>query len=345
MILLLQVICEMFWMDGRIQEVNPRTVARRQLARLSSMGYSLYSGFETEFVIESEDAQKPLFPTPDYCEMLSFKPLEEFFMDLDQHLVKADVDLEYVHTEHGAGQFETTLFPKYGIDSADQAFILKNTVKELVSEKNLIANYMAKPVLGGSGSGVHLNFSLWDEKAKTNVFHNKDGADRLSDIARWWLGGLVRHADAVCALVNPTVNCYRRIHEPWAPDYNDWNVDDRVVCYRVKNRTPTMTYFENRLPSSLSNPYIVLAATIAAGLDGINRKIEPPPKGRADAKRLPSSLAEALDFLEKDDVLCGALGQEFISWFLGNKRAIDLKVHEMDPDPMVAEYKEYARLS
>ena len=330
-------------MDGSVQEVNPRTVARRQLARLSNMGYSLYSGFETEFVMMSPDTHEPVFSSPDYCETLSFKPFEEFFMDLDQHLASAGVDLECVHTEHGPGQFETTLLPTYGIDSADQTFIVKNVVKELVSEKNLLANYMAKTLLGESGSGVHLNFSLWDEKTKTNVFYSKDGADGLSDIARWWLGGLVRHADALCALVNPTMNCYRRLHEPWAPDYNDWNIDDRMACYRVKNHSPSATYFENRLPSALSNPYIVLAATIAAGLDGINRKIEPPPKGRADSKRLPDSLAEALDILEMDDILREALGQEFVSWFLGNKREIDLKVHKLDPDPLVAEYKEYAK--
>ena len=340
-------------MDGRILEANPRTVARRQLVQLSNMGYSLCSGFETEFMIMSPDTREPVFPSADYCETLSFKPFEEFFMDLDRHMVTAKVDLECVHAEHGPGKFETVLHPAHGIDSADQAFILKSATKELISDRNLLANYMAKPVIGKTrydGNGTHLNVSLWDMKSMTNVFYSKDGADGLSDIARWWLGGLVHHADALCALGNPTVNCYRRIHDPLAPDYNDWNIDDRMVSFRVKNYSPSATYFENRVPSGVSNPYIVLAATIAAGLDGVKRKIEPPPKGRRGSHRLPNTLSEALDALARDKVLCESLGSEFIDWYLGNKREIDLKILG-DPDPKAdcqkafdAEYNEYARL-
>ena len=337
-------------MDGSAQEAHPRTLARRQLARLSDMGYSLMSAFETEFIIMDPDTRKPVFPTADYCETISFRPFEEFFMDFDQHMVAAKVDLECFHAEHGPGQFETILRPAYGIEAADQAFILKTTMKELVSDKNLLANYMAKPLLGESGNGTHLNFSLWDKEAKTNVFYNKDGPDGLSDIARWWLGGLVHHADALCALVNPTVNCYRRIHEPWAADYNDWNIDDRMASFRVKNYSPSATYFENRMPSGVCNPYIVLAATIAAGLDGVNRKIEPPPKGRKGSHRLPNTLSEALDALARDNVLIEGLGVEFVHWYVGNKREVDLKILG-NPDPKAecqkalnAEYKEYARL-
>ena len=96
-------------MDGSILKANPRTVARRQLVRLSNMGYSLCSGFETEFMIMSPDTHEPVFPSADYCETLSFKPFEEFFMDMDRHMVTAKVDLECVRVEQGPGKFEAIL--------------------------------------------------------------------------------------------------------------------------------------------------------------------------------------------------------------------------------------------
>ena len=164
-------------MDGSILKANPRTLARRQLVRLSNMGNSLCSGFETEFMIMSPDTHEPVFPSADYCETLSFKPFEEFFMDLDRHMVTAKVDLECIRVEQGPGKFEAILRPVHGIDSADQAFVLKSATKEMISDKNLLANYMAKPVIGKTrydGNGTHLNFSLWDAKSMTNVFYRKD---------------------------------------------------------------------------------------------------------------------------------------------------------------------------
>ena len=337
-------------MDGSQQEANPRALARRQLARLDDMGYSLLSAFETELMLIYTDSQKPVFPTADYCCTLSFSPLEEFFMEFDQQLQEAGVDIETIHAEHSAGQFETVLRPCYGVASADQTFTLKHAMKEVVAERGISANYMAKPFPGESGNGTHFNFSLWDKRSGNNVFFGKDKEDGLSDVARWWIGGLVKHSSALCALFNPTVNCYRRLHEPWAPDYNDWNIDDRMAAYRIKNYSPTATYFENRMPSALSNPYIVLAATVAAGLDGINNRIEPPAKGREGSQRLPDTLGEALDALQQDTDLREGLGLEFVDWFMGSKREIDLKVLKASEpksdavEQLKAEFDEYARL-
>lgn len=346
----LQVLCETFWLDGKVQEAHPRAMARFQLARLDDMGYSLLSAFETELMLFHKETFKPAFPSADYCCSLSFRPFEEFFMDFDQHMQAAGVDLECIHAEHAPGQFETILRPSYGISAADQAFVLKHALKELADEKGFMANYMAKPAPEVSGNGTHFNFSIWDKRNGSNVLYAKDDHDGLSDVARWWIGGLTRHCRALCVLCNPTINCYRRLHEPWAPDYNDWNIDDRMVSFRIKNYSPTATYFENRIPSALSNPYIVLAATVAAGLDGVLNRLEPPAKGREGAERLPDNLAEALDVLEQDIVLCEALGSEFVEWFVGTKREVDLKVLK-NSDPKVndeghlkEEFTEYARL-
>jgi len=344
-----QVLCEVFWKDGTPQEANPRTAARRQLKRLQEQGYSLMSAFEAEFIVIDAESRKPAFPTSDYCATLSFCPYEELFMQADEQLFEAGVDLECIHAEHCPGQFETVLRPSHGIQAADQAFVLKHALKEIMGTKGLQANYMAKLFPDHAGSGTHFNFSLWHTESKENVFYNESGQNKLSDIAQHWIAGLTTHAPALTAIFNPSVNCYRRLHEPWAPDYNDWGIDDRMASFRIKNYSPSATYFENRMPSGLSNPYLVLAATVAAGLDGVTRKLEMPEPGRQDVQRLPDTLAEALDALEQDTIITEAIGSQLVDWFIGCKREVDLKVlaksnPKVEDDALHEEFDEYARL-
>lgn len=150
------------------------------------------------------------------------------------------------------------------------------------------------------------------------------GEDHLSNLTRYWLGGLTKHLAAISALCCPTVNCYRRLHGFVSPGYINWNLDDRFCSIRVKNLNEKGTYIENRLPSSACCPYHVIAATVASGIDGIINKIEPPPKGDKSLGQLPTTFEEALNILDKDEVIREALGPSFVNYFVKLKRGADL---------------------
>jgi len=156
--------------------------------------------------------------------------------------------------------------------------------------------------------------------------------DELSETAQYWLGGLLLHAPAIAALHAPTVNCYRRFTDfSFAPTLATWGVQNRTCAVRVKLGGEEGTYFENRMGCGGANPYLIMAATIAAGMDGLDKKIKPPPasagiaykdldKENKDKASLPKTLEAALDLLQKDKIICDALGAEFIKCFVAVKK-------------------------
>jgi len=168
---------------------------------------------------------------------------------------------------------------------------------------------------------MHFSGSLW--AGGKNVFYDLE-TNQLSEVGRHWAAGLMKHAASLCALVSPTVNCYRRLHLPFTPDRNNCGFENRNAMLRIVAASPRTTYIENRLPSSAANPYVVLAATVAAGIDGLVNRLEPPRDAEDHGETLPSSLSEALSALEADKVLCDALGEEFVRWFLSLKREVEI---------------------
>jgi glutamine synthetase len=347
-----EVLCETFWIppfrNGAHQEACPRYVARRQLDRLAKMGYKLYSGFEAEFIV-CNNAGQPVFRGHDMFVNSAFSQFEYFVYSMDQKMAAAGVDVATLHTEYGDGQFEMALAPRYGIEAVDQLIILKQAVKEMSQQHNgWQATFMSKPFLDSAGNGLHFSHSLWSassssssgadrEDSPRNLFYDPQAENNLSTVARRWLAGLLRHGPALMALCSPTVNCYRRGGTQLTPQYIDWGIGYRSASVCAKIGHPSATYFENRLPGGAANPYLVMAATIAAGIDGIVNELECPPqmsinqrasaektKSTANdetAKLLPKSLSEALDALESDEIMCEALGKEFVHWFINSKRA------------------------
>lgn len=345
-----QFLCETRWLDLSYQAAAPRYVARRQIDRLTSMGLRLMSAYELEFAMLYSDTGKPVFDGQDYFCNTSMREFEPFLFEVDKTFYKMGVDLECLHLEHAPGQFEAVMKPAFGIKAADDCFVFKHGLKEVASNRKYTVHFMAKPNPDEAGCGFHYNFSLWDIKTGKSIFSDVDGADKLSDFARYWMAGLASHARALCALCAPTANCYRRYHLPFAPDLCDWNIDDRTTSFRVKNMTPSSTYMENRLPSGLCNPYLVVAGTIAAGLDGVTRKLTCPPKGKEGVAPLPYNQEEAIIALKEDIHLREALGEEFVEWFIGSKCTVEVekfKHHDMksnNADELAAEYSEYAKL-
>ena len=332
-----EVLCEGFWIppyrNGAHMGVCTRYLARTQLERLSALGYRFLSGHEAEFFMyrkdgEGEVTSRPMFHGVDVFSNFQLAEHEELVCSMYQGLSAAGVDILAMHTEYSPGQLEFPTGPKFGIESADQMFTLKEAVKEMAIQRGWQATFMTKPVSEpGCSSGMHFSGALWT--GDKNAFYDPE-TNGLSAVGRHWAAGLVKHATALTALLSPTVNCYRRLHTPFAPDVADCSPENRGSMLRIVASSPYTTYIENRLPSMAANPYIVMAATVAAGIDGLVNRLELPS---GNEEKLPSSLEEALFALEADKVLTDALGEEFIRWFLTLKREVEIaKVNKAKED-------------
>ena len=343
-----EVLCDLRQKDGQPLTACPRYAAKKQLEHLDTMGLRFLSSYELEFILMDRKSEQPVFDGNDVLSNLIVGDSERFLYQVDQDMLKAGVDIEMIQSECCPGQFEITMVPIYGIEGADKTLILKQGIKEIAHQQGFEASFMSKSSMADNGNGAHFNFSLWSKVDGSNALYDPDGEDRLSDTARHWIGGLLEHGAALSAFLCPTVNCYRRLHCPWAPSPINWGVDDRTVSLRVKNDGPQSTYIENRVPSGSSNPYLVLAATLAAGLDGVANKIDPASmKGRSSPK-LPKTLEEALTALENDHVFVKSLGEDLVSWFTTLKRQVDLTILENsdvtvdDPKALAAEKRMYS---
>jgi len=332
-----EVLCESFWMrpyrDGAAQAACSRYVARTQLERLSTLGYQLMSGYEAEFFMYHKDGpdeqltSRPMFHGVDIYSGLIQAEHEELICSMCEGLSAAGVGVAAMHRECAPGKLEFATGAKFGIESADQMFTLKQAVKEMALQHGWRATFMTQPTSGPDlSSAMHFGGSLWADGK--NVFHDPETDHVLSAVGQHWAGGLMKHAGALMALVCPTVNCYRYVHVPTRhfPRHVDCGWENRNAMLRFVTSSPQTTYIENRLPSSAANPYVVLAATVAAGIDGLVNRLQLPPADSQDrrAERLPSSLSEALSALQSDRVMCDALGEEFIRWFLSLKRDVEI---------------------
>ncbi|CAL1150052.1 unnamed protein product [Cladocopium goreaui] len=354
-ITLRRVYCEM---EGL--KCGPRALCGRLLAELKAFEnqkMELLTGGELEFVMCSKTADgnwEPLFREPEIFTTLQGCKVMDFCYELEHQMLPVGVDIMTMNTEYGEGQVEITFAPRFGIEAADMTATFRLGTKEIAQQMGLRATFMAKPFgISGVGNGGHLNFSIWApsgtlreaEKGgasavskmtsgKTNVFHSPEHG--LSSTAKAFLAGVLAHAPALEALCSPTVPCYCR-HGNWAPDVANWGYDDRCACVRVKAEKrgpPGSCYMELRMPSSAANPYLVIAGLVAAGLDGLQRKLELPPERQSKedgATVLPSSLPAALEALEADEYLTNKLGKRFIRWYVDIKKAelkfLDEKLH------------------
>jgi glutamine synthetase len=240
------------------------------------------------------------------------------------------VDIITANAEYGPGQMEINFAPAIGVAAADQAFTFKNGIKEIARRHGYLASFMTKPYADQSACGCHLHESLIEISSGRNAFAADDTTPgRLSEVGRWWVGGQLAHLPALTAFFAPTVNCGKRF-KLWsfAPVNATWALENRSVAIRVKGLAGARLHLENRVPCGASNPYLVGAAAIAAGLDGIRNHIEPPPAtdGLAYSAAgptptpIPTRLEGALDALEKDGALRELLGEELVRVFLAVKR-------------------------
>lgn len=274
--------------------------------------------------------------------------------DPDGHLLRTLRQLEALgigviagNHEFDGGQFEINLDHSGALDAADRAFFFKAAVKETARHEGRLATFMAKPFNGLGGSGFHVHLSLVDSDGR-NVFDDPRAEYGLSATARHAVGGVLRHAPALAALLNPTVNSYKRFGpDTLAPWLIDWGLDNRSAMVRIPPERGTGTRLELRLGDASANPYLLVAGTVAAVLLGLRDRPEPPAPlegygyDESSAPRLPATLPEALDALEADEALTGLLGADFTRAFLTYKRNEVERYQQAVTD---WEFEEYALL-
>ena len=327
-----QVLCEQHWIDTHKYGVAPRTIARNQLKSLKSLGLSLLSAIEHEFILLDIDTLKPAMVEDHAVSQFSFLDKQDLLVKIYKQLEQVDVGINVMQKEYAPSQFEIALRPSHGIKAADNSFLFRDAVKSIARQDNMLATFMSKPLYDPNslGNGGHFNHSLWSLDGHGVLYDPEDDLG-LSEVGRWWVGGLLKHGPALTALCCPTVNCYRRLHRPLIPSLSNWGIENRLAMVRAKVGNKKTTLFENRLPGGVANPYLVLAVTVAAGIDGITNKIEPPKEGNVkEGIPLPRNLEEALVALENDQVIVKALGEQFVEWFCGAKREFETV---LDTDP------------
>ncbi|XP_033122320.1 lengsin-like [Anneissia japonica] len=332
-------------LNGKEVSAAPRFIAKNQLEELKAMGYSLLSAHEYEFYAVKEDTLEPIFKNGSCRATQNFYESTTFLYQLGRDLPKVGIDIEYLETERGPGQIEIPYKPSFGIKAADIAFTFKGAVKEIAKQHGLMASFMSKPFPGLSGSSCHFNHSLWDVECKEALTFDAESPDKLSEVAKYWIAGILHHAPALTLIMGPTINCRRRfIKWKCVPTYPTWGFDNRSAAVRVKTNDESSTYLENRIGAAGSNPYLVLAATVAAGIDGIRKKLPLPPyiEGSAykeeylpeNTARLPKSMPDAIEAFLQDDVIRDAFGEDFVKAFVSIKNYEITKSNEAEVNDM-----------
>jgi glutamine synthetase len=316
--------------DGAPAGESPRAVAARVAGRIAGLGYTLICGPELEFFLCQPGADgtwRRYADEPGNVYVVGRKgDPQGLLLHMLRQLRDAGLRVTAANHEFCPGQFEINLGHSALVDAADRCFRLKSGVQEIARHAGLLATFMAKPFNDEGGSGFHVHVSLNDESGQ-NVFADPGGEDGLSATGRHAIGGVLAHAPALTALLNPTINSYKRFGpDTLAPWLIDWGLDNRSAMVRIPPERGGAARMEVRLGDATAHPYLGLAAVGAAVFLGLEGKVEPPAKlegygyDPARARLLPPRLGEALDALEADRELGAVLGEYFVSSFLSYKR-------------------------
>jgi glutamine synthetase len=337
-----RLICDIYRADGSPFEGDPRFILKQAVAEAASEGLGFNVGPEPEFYLFHADAETRTSPIDhgSYFDLSShegYRVIKKIVAALESF----GIQVETSHHEVGLGQYEIDF--QYGpcIDIADKVLTLKYCAKKIAQMHSLHATFMPKPIMDAPGSGMHVHQSLFDIKAKANAFYDKDHKYNLSKLARNFIAGQIGHINAMCAVLCPTVNSYKRLVSGFeAPVYVTWAAMNRSALLRVPKwfkAKSEAARIELRCPDPACNPYLAFAVMLKAGLDGVKNNLEPPEPveeniyqldGESLVQRnidvLPTSLLEALEQLKKDALLQEVLGRHLF------ERYVDVKTKEWD---------------
>ncbi|KAL7404911.1 hypothetical protein ABVT39_021004 [Epinephelus coioides] len=332
-----RVICDPCTVTGSPLRTSPRLIAKQLLGQLQSMGFSLHSSFTYECcVLGAPDRIGPktlMFPA---TTLLSNHDLP-FFQQLVDSMYCMGADIDSIASASGPGQMEINLRPEFGIAAADTAFTFRTGIKEMARKHSYIASFFTDDGLYNAGV---LSHSLWDANGRRSLFLSGERAGELSEIGRKWLAGLLTHSAALSCLMSPGLGCRshiaKTIKDPKRMLYATCGSNDNSSSFNIKCHGGRETHIDNKLGSAMANPYIVLAATVAAGLDGIRRNLnvesglnKAPTQQKEFA--IPVKLDEALDALGEDHVIRSTLGEPFVQYFIAMKK-FEIETQELDDE-------------
>ncbi|MDI3256301.1 MAG: type I glutamate--ammonia ligase [Kyrpidia sp.] len=331
-----RLICDIYLPDGTPFPGDPRGILKRVLRQAQDMGFSTMNvGPEPEFFLfKMDESGNPTTEVNDQGGYFDLAPVdlgENCRREIVLALEQMGFEIEASHHEVAPGQHEIDFKYADAVSAADNIMTFKLVVKTIARQLGLHATFMPKPIFGINGSGMHTHQSLF--KGSENAFYDDRDEFGLSETAKQYLAGILAHARAFTAVANPTVNSYKRLVPGYeAPVYIAWSAQNRSPLVRVPASRGLSTRIEVRSPDPSANPYLALAAMLAAGLDGIrNRMTLPEPVNRniyvmtetervqAGILTLPASLKEALDELSRDEVIVNALGEHAYTHFVEAK--------------------------
>lgn len=331
-----RLICDIYDSSGVPFDGDPRDVLKRVLAEANDLGFTAFNiGPEPEFFLFKVDEKgEPSLELNDKGGYFDLAPTdlgENCRRDIVLELEDMGFEIEASHHEVAPGQHEIDFKYADAVTTCDNIQTFKLVVKTIARKHGLHATFMPKPLFGVNGSGMHCNMSLF--KGNANVFEDKSTETGLSEIAMQFLAGILKHAEAFTAITNPTVNSYKRLVPGYeAPCYVAWSMRNRSPLIRIPASRGLSTRVEVRSPDPAANPYLAIAVMLAAGLDGIKKKLTPPPSTdrniyvmnkeeriEAGINDLPATLNDALNKLVADEVISKALGEHTLEHFVESK--------------------------
>ncbi len=331
-----RIICDVYLPNGKPFEGDPRYVLKRAVAKAEEMGFTFYAGPELEFFLfiidEKGEATTHTHDAAGYFDLAPRDKGEEARQEMVNVLNRMGLEVEAAHHEVAAGQHEIDFRYADAIATADNMATFKYIVRTVAQKYGLHATFMPKPVFGINGSGMHTHMSLF--RGEENAFYDPQAEYQLSDIAKYFVGGLLKHVRHFLAITNPLVNSYKRLVPGYeAPVNIAWSEHNRSPLIRVPAKRGKSTRVELRVPDPSCNPYLALAVMLRAGLHGIENQIIPPPpvnknifelsereKKRLRISPLPSNLLQAIENLERSKLMRETLGDHIFFHFINAKK-------------------------
>jgi glutamine synthetase len=318
-------------------EICPRQLLKKISAQAEQMGFTPYMSQEFEWFSFAETPQsanekqfknlQPLSPGSFGYSILRTSLNNPFFTDLFEQLTKFDIPIEGLHTETGHGSYEAAIAHSTALEAGDRAVLFKTSVKEIAYKHKIMATFMAKINENLPGCGGHVHQSLWDKAAKKNLFYDEKDKQKLSDTAKSYLAGQLHCLPYILPMFAPTINSYKRLVEgTWAPTTLTWGMDNRTVVLRVLNGSASSCRIETRVIGADVNPYLAIAASLAAGLYGIKKKMklkQPATTGNGYLEKthgsLPYTLIDATNQMKASAIGKELFGETFTNHFIQSR--------------------------